>query len=101
MNPTGENNSLQIENLTILRDKTPLLSLNETIKGGEVLTIMGPSGSGKSTLLNWLTGMLPKGFNADGNVHLNGVNITHTAKLSTPYGFIVSRRIVVSAFICC
>jgi putative thiamine transport system ATP-binding protein len=69
-------NSLQIDNLKIIREESTLLSLNETIKGGEVLTIMGPSGSGKSTLLNWLTGLLPNGFQADGDIYLNNINIT-------------------------
>ncbi|MEH6596970.1 MAG: ATP-binding cassette domain-containing protein [Colwellia polaris] len=88
MSPTNEHNSLHIENLTISRDKTPLLSLNETIRGGEVLTIMGPSGSGKSTLLNWLTGQLPKGFNADGKVYLNGINISHTPSYQRHIGLL-------------
>ncbi|MBA6391971.1 ATP-binding cassette domain-containing protein [Colwellia sp. BRX10-3] len=88
MSRSFETSSLQIENLTILREKTALLSLNETIKGGEVLTIMGPSGSGKSTLLNWLTGMLPKGFQAEGNVYLNSVNITQTASYQRHIGLL-------------
>lgn len=88
MNSSLEINSLQLENLTIIRDKTALLSLNETIKGGEVLTIMGPSGSGKSTLLNWITGMLPSGFHAKGRVHLNGVNITQVASYQRHIGLL-------------
>lgn len=70
--------SLDIKELTIWRNKTALLSLNESIQGGEILSIMGPSGSGKSTLLNWLTGMLPPTFTAHGNLYLNQQNITHT-----------------------
>lgn len=69
--------SLQIDKLKIMRDQVPLLALNETIAGGDVLSIMGPSGSGKSTMLNWLAGMLPHGFCADGELYLNGKNITH------------------------
>ena len=71
--------SLNIKNLTIWREKAQLISLNERIKGGEVLSIMGPSGSGKSTLLNWLTGMLPHGFSAQGTLLLNEQNITQLA----------------------
>ncbi|TMN71011.1 ABC transporter ATP-binding protein [Pseudoalteromonas sp. S1727] len=71
--------SLNIKQLTICRESTPLLSLNECITGGEVLSIMGPSGSGKSTLLNWLTGMLPHGFSAQGSLFLNEQNITQLA----------------------
>ncbi|MGB2740798.1 MAG: ATP-binding cassette domain-containing protein [Cognaticolwellia sp.] len=88
MSNSFQTNSLQLENLTIMRDKAALLSLNETIKGGEVLTIMGPSGSGKSTLLNWLTGMLPKGFQAEGSVHLNGRDITQVASYQRHIGLL-------------
>lgn len=67
--------SLEIKNCELYRQHEQLLSLNEQVKGGEILTIMGPSGSGKSSLLNWLTGTLPSGFNASGEVWLNGENI--------------------------
>ena len=67
--------SLQIKNLKLCRQNELLLSLNEQVNGGEILTIMGPSGSGKSSLLNWLTGTLPSGFKANGEVWLNGENI--------------------------
>ena len=79
MSNSFETNSLQLENLTIMRDKAALLSLNETIKGGEVLTIMGPSGSGKST---------PKGFQAEGSVHLNGRDITQVASYQRHIGLL-------------
>lgn len=74
--------SLQIQHLKIshrqtsLSPKSTLLTLNEVVNGGDVLTIMGPSGSGKSTLLNWLIGMLPDDFSADGELYLNKKNIT-------------------------
>lgn len=71
--------SLHISNLHLSRHNQSLLSLDEVINGGEILTIMGPSGSGKSTLLNWLAGMLPAGFDATGELYLNAKNITHTA----------------------
>ena len=67
--------SLEIKNCELYRQHELLLSLNEQVKGGEILTIMGPSGSGKSSLLNWLTGTLPSGFSANGEVWLNGENI--------------------------
>ena len=69
--------SLEIKNCELYRQHEQLLSLNEQVKGGEILTIMGPSGSGKSSLLNWLTGTLPNGFNASGKVWLNGENINN------------------------
>jgi len=71
--------SLNIKNLQLKQQAKLLLSINEEIKGGEVLTIMGPSGSGKSTLLNWLVGMLPSDFDASGELHLNSQNITQVA----------------------
>ena len=69
--------SLEIKNCELYRQHELLLSLNEQVKGGEILTIMGPSGSGKSSLLNWLTGTLPNGFSANGEVWLNGENINN------------------------
>ncbi|PWK13196.1 putative thiamine transport system ATP-binding protein [Psychrobacter immobilis] len=69
--------SLQIKNLQLYRKGELLLSLDEQIAGGEILTIMGPSGSGKSSLLNWLTGILPNGFTAIGEVWLNDENVSH------------------------
>lgn len=69
--------SLQIKNLQLYRQGELLLSLDEQITGGEILTVMGPSGSGKSSLLNWLTGILPNGFTATGEVWLNDENVSH------------------------
>ncbi|MEL0603019.1 ATP-binding cassette domain-containing protein [Pseudoalteromonas undina] len=69
--------SLEIKNCELYRQNEQLLSLNVQVKGGEILTIMGPSGSGKSSLLNWLTGTLPSGFSANGEVWLNGKNINN------------------------
>ena len=69
--------SLQIKDLQLYRQGTLLLSLDEQIAGGEILTVMGPSGSGKSSLLNWLTGTLPNGFTAIGEVWLNDENVSH------------------------
>ena len=71
--------SLKIKNLTLKQDDKTLLSIDETVAGGDVLTIMGPSGSGKSTFLNWLVGMLPDNFQATGELHLNEQNITDVA----------------------
>ncbi|MCI2282792.1 ATP-binding cassette domain-containing protein [Colwellia sp. MSW7] len=68
---------LQIKNLQLYRQNTQLLSLNEQVNGGEILTIMGPSGSGKSSLLNWIAGTLTKDFNATGELWLNGQSINN------------------------
>ena len=69
--------SLQIKNLQLYRQGELLLSLDEQIAGGEILTVMGPSGSGKSSLLNWLTGTLSSSFTATGEVWLNDENVSH------------------------
>ena len=68
--------SLQIKNLQLYRQGELLLSLDEQISGGEILTVMGPSGSGKSSLLNWLTVTLPNGFTATGDIWLNDENVS-------------------------
>ncbi|MGP5203381.1 ATP-binding cassette domain-containing protein [Psychrobacter aquimaris] len=69
--------SLQIKNLQLYRQGELLLSLDEQITGGEILTVMGPSGSGKSSLLNWLTGTVPNTFTATGDIWLNDKNLSH------------------------
>ncbi|ERL54375.1 ATP-binding cassette domain-containing protein [Psychrobacter aquaticus] len=81
--------SLQVKNLTLYLHGKTLLSLNEQVKGGEILTIMGPSGSGKSSILNWLTGTLASSFSASGEVILNGQNVnalpTHLRRIGVLY----------------
>ena len=69
--------SLEIKNLQLFREDKFLLQLDEQIEGGDILTIMGPSGSGKSSLLNWMTGTLPSGLSATGEVWLHDQNISH------------------------
>ena len=69
--------SLEIKNLQLFREDKLLLQLDEQIEGGDILTIMGPSGSGKSSLLNWMTGTLPSGLSATGEVWLHGQNISY------------------------
>jgi len=68
---------LEIKNLELFRQEQLLLSLNEQVNGGEILTIMGPSGSGKSSLLNWLTGTLANEFYATGEVLLNNQSVSN------------------------
>jgi len=70
--------SLQIKNLQLFRQNEQLLSVNEQVVGGDILTIMGPSGSGKSSLLNWITGTLASSFKASGEIWLDGINIDKT-----------------------
>lgn len=68
--------SLRLEGVVITLEGRELLSINETIDAGNVLTIMGPSGSGKSSLLAYIAGFLEPAFIATGNVFLNGKIIT-------------------------
>jgi putative thiamine transport system ATP-binding protein len=69
-------NTLELSDVTIAKDGAPLLQVSETIKAGEILTIMGPSGVGKSTLLAYMIGTLAPVFEASGKVILNGNDIT-------------------------
>ena len=69
--------SLQIKDLQLYLEDKQLLSLDEQVNGGEILTIMGPSGSGKSSLLNWLTGTLASSFRASGSVLLNSEDVSN------------------------
>ena len=55
---------------------TLLLSLDASVRPGEVLTIMGPSGSGKSSLLAYIAGFLDGDFSAEGRIVLDGQDVT-------------------------
>lgn len=68
--------SLQLKDVVITLEGRELLSINEIIKAGNVLTVMGPSGSGKSSLLAYVAGFLEPVFTATGNVFLNDEIIT-------------------------
>ncbi|WP_245848441.1 ATP-binding cassette domain-containing protein [Actibacterium ureilyticum] len=70
------NHQMRIERVAVFAHGAPLVALDATIAGGEVLTVMGPSGVGKSTLLAAITGTLPPGFHMTGRVVLNGVDVT-------------------------
>ena len=67
---------LTLKSVAITRGKDQLLAIDHHISPGEVLTVMGPSGVGKSTLLAYVTGTLPSGFDATGQVVWNGRDIT-------------------------
>ncbi len=70
---------LSLRDVTIFKQGKALLSVTHDIGSGEVLTVMGPSGVGKSTLLAFITGTLPTDFRAEGEVWLDGHNITNAA----------------------
>jgi len=70
------NTQLELQEVELRLNGQPLISISETIRPGEVLTVMGPSGSGKSTLLAYVGGFLDPAFEASGRVLLNDEDIT-------------------------
>ncbi len=70
---------LTLDGVVIRRDGRTLVDISDHVAPGEVLTVMGPSGSGKSTLLSYIIGTLDAGFAAQGQVKLNGIDITDLA----------------------
>jgi len=67
---------LALEAVTIRLDGETLVSLDASVRPGEVLTLMGPSGVGKSTLLAFIGGFLGRDFSASGRIVLNGRDVT-------------------------
>ena len=71
---------LEIKNLNktfnagTVNEKQVLTDLNLTLNDGDFVTVIGGNGAGKSTLLNMVAGVYPPD---DGEIILNGVNITH------------------------
>ena len=53
-----------------------LKGINIKLFSGEVSAIIGGNGAGKSTLLNSLIGLIPDGFNINGNILVNGKDLT-------------------------
>lgn len=68
---------LKLDKVTISLDGRLLVSVDDTIMPGEILTVMGPSGSGKSTLLAFIGGFLDVAFVASGKVFCGDMNITN------------------------
>lgn len=68
--------SLYLDTLRIALDGRDLVTLDLSVRAGEVLTIMGPSGCGKSTLLMALVGALGPPFTMTGRIILDGQDLT-------------------------
>jgi len=70
---TADSHTLEISNLVLsLQGRALFGPLSFTVEAALPTTVMGPSGCGKSSLLNWLIGMLPAAFAAEGRVSLDG-----------------------------
>jgi len=69
----------ECKNISITHgDKKYINKLNIRINLNEVWTISGPSGKGKTTLLKYLAGFTEDYFTYNGQVCLDGINITQT-----------------------
>ncbi|WP_269519614.1 ATP-binding cassette domain-containing protein [Alteromonas sp. BMJM2] len=67
--------ALTLKELKIFKGSALLLSLDVTVKDGEILTVMGPSGSGKSTLLQVIAGHLNTPFSFSGSILIDGTDL--------------------------
>lgn len=70
---------LKLEAVSIRLHGETLVSLDTTLTGGDIITVMGPSGSGKSSLLAYLAGFLPPVFEASGRIWLDDVDVSGMA----------------------
>jgi putative thiamine transport system ATP-binding protein len=71
--------ALQLKNVSIrprgqVQPLFPALSLN--VPSGSITTFMGPSGIGKSTLIDFVGGHMDGGFVGEGQIILNGHDVT-------------------------
>jgi len=82
------NDDLRLDNVSISLEGRELLSLDTTISGGEVFTVMGPSGSGKSSLLELIAGFLSPDFSVQGRIVLGGKDITGKPAEKTGIGLL-------------
>ena len=73
--PSAAPDGLHLDRLRVALGGRALVSLDERVGPGEVLSVMGPSGSGKSTLLSVVIGAAPRGFAVSGAVRLDGADL--------------------------
>lgn len=68
-----EDTALECDSLTVAYGHEPVLAnLDLTVRGGEVLALLGPSGSGKSTVLHAVAGFLTL---AEGRIRIAGEEV--------------------------
>lgn len=67
---------LILKTLTISAGVAPFVSASLTAVPGEITALMGPSGSGKSSILAAITGTLPDGLSATGDILLGTQNLS-------------------------
>lgn len=68
---------LQINHLSLIAGTHSVLhDITTAIHGGERVALLGPSGTGKSLLAKALTGILPNDVQCEGQMVLNGYDIT-------------------------
>ena len=68
---------LVLDNIAINLEGRLLISIDQTIAPGDVLSVMGPSGSGKSSLLAYIAGFLDPAFSASGRALLGDRVLTN------------------------
>ena len=73
------NTGLKLTGIEIRLQDRRLIALSAHVAPAGVLTVMGPSGSGKSTLLAYIGGFLDPVFSAQGQVAIEGVDLTDLA----------------------
>ncbi|WP_413112005.1 ATP-binding cassette domain-containing protein [Thaumasiovibrio sp. DFM-14] len=77
---TSNLKQLELKQLQLTKAAIPFLRpIEATVRGGEILAITGPSGCGKSTLLSAISGSLHHIFTVQGEILLNGDNISDKA----------------------
>ncbi len=68
---------LELRRVSLHLDARRLLGpLDLSLGAGDVVTLMGASGSGKSSLLAYICGTLDRAFKAEGQVLVNGEDVT-------------------------